>query len=148
MEDGPTKLALSMQLFGRSGKEAIPFLNQGSAAIQELMDKTKELGGVNEAAVEQGARMASSLNEAKVAWEGLKNTLTQAFGPVLTELGGRLRGLVKAMHESYEAGGIVKVVFDGIAMVFRASLRSFTTWDWPSESDFSGHGRQGGIGTA
>jgi hypothetical protein len=86
------------------------------------MDKTKELGGVNEAAVEQGARMAASLNEAKVAWEGLKNTLTEAFGPVLTELVDGFIALVKAMHDSYEAGGIVRQVFDGIAMLIKGVI--------------------------
>jgi hypothetical protein len=117
MADGPTKAALAMQLFGRSGREMIPFLNQGGEAIQQLMEKTKELGGVNEAAVEQGARLASSVNESKVAWEGLKQTLTQAFGPVLTELVDGFTALVESMHESYEAGGGVKIIFDAITEV-------------------------------
>jgi hypothetical protein len=119
MADGPTKVALSMQLLGRSGKEAIPFLNQGSAAIQQLMDKSKELGAVNEAAVEQGARLASSVNESKVAWEGLKQTLTQAFGPLMTELVDGFSALVKSMHDSYESGGLVKIIFDAIGEVVR-----------------------------
>ena len=122
MADGPTKAALAMQLFGRSGREMIPFLNQGSVAIEQLMQKTKDLGAVNEAAVEQGARLASSVNESKVAWEGLKQTLTEAFGPILTELVDGFIGLVKAMHDSYESGGAVKVIFDAIAEVVGAVI--------------------------
>lgn len=119
MADGPTKTALAMQLFGKSGREMIPFLNQGSAAIQQLMDKTKDYGAVNEAAVEQGARLAASVNESKVAWEGLKQTLTQAFGPLLTQVVDGFNQLVQSMHQSYESGGAVKIIFDAITEVIR-----------------------------
>jgi hypothetical protein len=122
MADGPTKAALAMQLFGRSGRDAIPFLNQGAAAIEQLMQKSKELGAVNEEAVEQGARLATSVNEAKVAWEGLKNTLTQAFGPILTELVDGFVALVGAMKQSYDSGGIVKIVFDAISAAIEGTI--------------------------
>jgi hypothetical protein len=119
MADGPTKAALAMQLFGRSGREMIPFLNQGADAIQQLMDKSKEYGVENEAAVEQGERLATSVNESKVAWEGLKETLTQAFGPLLTEGIDGFNALVKTMHDSYESGGAVKIIFDTIVEVLQ-----------------------------
>lgn len=122
MADGPTKLALAYQLFGKNAREILPFLNQGSEAIQQLMDKTKELGGVNEEAVEQGERLATSVNESKVAWEGLKLTLTQAFGPMLTKLVDGFIALVAAIHQSYEAGGIVKVIFDGLVEVVQGLM--------------------------
>jgi hypothetical protein len=115
MADGPMKTAIAMQLFGRAGAEMIPFLNQGSAAIQQLMDKTKELGAVNEAAQAQGEKLASSVNEATVAWAGLKNTLLQAFGPLLIELVDGFIALVKAMKDSYDSGGLIKTLFDGIS---------------------------------
>ena len=44
MPDGPQKTALAMQLFGRQGKDMIPFLNQGSAGLAELNKKAHELG--------------------------------------------------------------------------------------------------------
>jgi len=117
MADGPTKTALAMQLFGKSGKEMVPFLNQGSVAIQQLIDKSKEYGVENEKAVEVGGRLAESVNESKIAWMGLKSTLTEAFGPMLTELVDGFNNLVKAMHDSYESGGIVKVIFEAIAAI-------------------------------
>lgn len=122
MADGPKKNAIAMELFGRNVKDTVPFLNQGSKAIEEMMEKSKELGLVNEAAVEQGARLASSVNESKVAWEGLKNTLTQAFGPVLTELVDGFVALVKAMVDSYNSGGIVKVLFDGLSEIIKGFI--------------------------
>lgn len=127
MADGPQKAALAMQLFGRSGREMIPFLNQGSAAIEQLMDKSKEYGAVNEHAVEVGAQLAASVNESKVAWEGLKNTLTEAFGPILVQMADGFNAMVRSMHDSYEAGGAVKVIFDALADIFdgmRADLQA------------------------
>ena len=44
MPDGPTKTALAMQLFGRQGREMIPFLNQGAAGIDKLNQKAKQMG--------------------------------------------------------------------------------------------------------
>ena len=41
MDDGPKKVALAMELFGRSGKEMIPFLNMGAQGIEELDQKTQ-----------------------------------------------------------------------------------------------------------
>jgi hypothetical protein len=117
MEDGPTKVALAMQLFGRSGREMIPFLNQGSAAIEQLMQKSKDLGAVDEAAVEQGARLASSVNESTVAWTGLKNILTEGFGPLLTEIVDGFISLVEQMKASYDSGGLVKQIFEVIVAV-------------------------------
>jgi hypothetical protein len=72
------------------------------------MEKSKELGAVDAEAVEQGARLATSVNESKVAWEGLKNILTDAFGPLLTEIVDGFISLVEAMKQSYESGGAVK----------------------------------------
>ena len=44
MPDGAEKSALAVKLFGKSGVELIPFLNQGRAGIEELKQKYKELG--------------------------------------------------------------------------------------------------------
>jgi hypothetical protein len=44
MPDGAEKSALAVKLFGKSGVDLIPFLNQGRAGIEELKLKFKELG--------------------------------------------------------------------------------------------------------
>lgn len=46
MEDGPEKVALAIQLFGRSGTQLIPFLNQGAAGLQALSEEAAKLGVV------------------------------------------------------------------------------------------------------
>jgi hypothetical protein len=41
MEDGTTKTALAMDLFGRSGANLIPFLNEGRDGIAALEEKAR-----------------------------------------------------------------------------------------------------------
>ena len=117
MKDSGEKAALAMALFGRSGKEMTYFLDQGSAALKDLIAKSAEYGATNDKAEESGKKLADSVNLSKVAWEGLKQTLTQAFGPLLTEMVDGFNQLVKAMNASYESGGAVKVIFDAVSEV-------------------------------
>ena len=44
MPDGAEKTALALELFGRSGKNMLGFLNRGSKGIEDLMKKADELG--------------------------------------------------------------------------------------------------------
>lgn len=43
-EDGPRKIAIAMQLFGRSGETLIPLLNKGSKGFEEFAQEAKKLG--------------------------------------------------------------------------------------------------------
>lgn len=45
-EDGAAKTALAMELMGRSGAEAIPLLNQGSAALRDFTEQARDAGTV------------------------------------------------------------------------------------------------------
>jgi hypothetical protein len=82
MDDGPKKVALAMQLFGRSGKELIPILNLGSKGIEQLNQKLDEYGVRNDDAVAKGAALAESVNETKLGFMGIQNVLTSALAPV------------------------------------------------------------------
>lgn len=44
MPDGPRKAALAMELFGRSGAQLIPFLNQGRTGLEEMRKEAERLG--------------------------------------------------------------------------------------------------------
>ena len=46
MADGALKSALAQKIFGKSGADMIPFLNQGSAAIQDQREELEKLGGL------------------------------------------------------------------------------------------------------
>lgn len=122
MDDGPKKVALAMQLFGRSGRELIPVLNLGSAGIQALNAKMAEYGVVNEDAVQKGVALAESVNESKLAFAGIGNVLTSALAPTFKIIVDDLNSLVAAFVKSYREGGIVAEIFAAISVIIQETV--------------------------
>lgn len=119
---GPERMALAMELFGKSGRAMIPLLEKGSEGIAELTEKSKEYGIVSDDAQEKGMQLAEAVNESRMAWEGLKTTLESALAPALTEMTQGFSNLVKEMVQSYNSGGAVKQAFDAVKIAGAAVL--------------------------
>jgi hypothetical protein len=86
MEDGPKKSALAMALFGKTGGELIPFLNQGRNGVQALRDRARELGLViEEDTVAAGANLGDQLTDITKVVGGLKNQLIAALIPSIRQ---------------------------------------------------------------
>lgn len=87
MPDGATKTALAMKIFGKQGAEMIPILNQGSAAIEQQIEKARSLGIVwsteNAAA---SAILQDNIDDLKMAFTGLINEVGIELVPALTTL--------------------------------------------------------------
>lgn len=115
MEDGPKKAALAMQLFGRSGRDLIPVLNLGSSGIEALNAKLGEYGVVNEDAVAKGVALAESTNETKLGFMGMWNVLTDSLAPAFKMLVDGVNSMIQAFVQSYQSGGLIYVLFQGIA---------------------------------
>lgn len=83
--DGAQKTALALEIFGRSGADMVPLLNQGSAAIHQMMGDAQQLGVVM---TDQQAHAATEYEDAmdrmKAAVEGLSHTLATALMPAIT----------------------------------------------------------------
>lgn len=91
MEDGANKSALAVKLFGKSGLDLIPFLNQGKDGIQALTKEAERLGIV----VSTDAAMASerfndNLERMSMAAEGLKRSIGNAALPLVNEFAQQL----------------------------------------------------------
>lgn len=93
MEDGAGKTAIAMAFFGRSGKELIPLLNQGSEGIGELTKKAKELGIVlDEKSTEAAHRFEQNLTTLKEGVHGLAISIGNKLIPILNQLFDILNG--------------------------------------------------------
>jgi hypothetical protein len=65
-----------MQLFGRSGKDMIPLLNQGSAGIRGMQDEAKALGlELDDKTAKAAERFNQNLIRIDAASRGLSQTL-------------------------------------------------------------------------
>jgi hypothetical protein len=82
MEDGAQKTALAVSLFGKSGTDLIPLLNQGADALRDQNEQAKELG-----------LTFDDLAGAKA------DTLADSFGTLKSQIGGIFMQMGAAAQE-------------------------------------------------
>lgn len=88
MPDGPHKLAIAVELFGRAGQQMIPILNQGAAGLDAFKSQAESLGLVlDEAGVKKMEELHAQVTELKGVFEGLGLELTSDLAPALEKIG-------------------------------------------------------------
>jgi len=118
LEDGAVKTALAVKLFGKSGMDMIPFLNQGAAGINQLTAEAERLGLK---LTTETARSAEAFNDnltaLKASSSALGISLARDFLPELTNITNAMReaaddsGKLKAMWVGL--GGVGNLIFNG-----------------------------------
>lgn len=140
MEDGANKSALAVKLFGKSGLDLVPFLNQGKEGIQALTKEAERLGiVVSGEAFAASEKFNDNIERMSQASEGLKRSIGNAALPMLNEfvqqltdakmsgdgLAGTLKGLfTQANIEDWAHSGARAVAFlydaaKGVSVVFQ-----------------------------
>jgi len=87
MPEGIYKSDLAMAIFGKSGADMIPLLQGGSAAIQDLIKQSDELGMTfsNDEA-KASAEFCDNLDTLKKSARGVFNTIGKQLIPIITPL--------------------------------------------------------------
>ena len=94
MPDGAEKSALAVKLFGKSGVELIPFLNQGRAGIEELKQKFKELGlEIRGDTARAAEKFNDTLDTVKQALQGIAMRIAEGALPAMQRLADALVAL-------------------------------------------------------
>jgi hypothetical protein len=84
LEDGATKTALAMQIFGKSGAEMIPLLNEGADGLKEMADESDRLGSTISTKTAKGAEQFNdTLTTIGAAMQGVANKVMEAALPAL-----------------------------------------------------------------
>lgn len=133
MPDGPKKTALAMGVFGRAGKQLIPFLNEGREGLeklkQEFIATGAEISGADAAALDE---FGDEVSKFKKNLTGLQNQVVIGLLPSLVELLEKLkdwvashRDLIKDKLEKTIKGLIV--VAKGLAFVLDKVV-TFLAW--------------------
>ncbi|MDP2197948.1 MAG: hypothetical protein Q8K01_05125, partial [Sulfurimicrobium sp.] len=100
MPDGAEKSALAVKLFGKSGVELIPFLNQGRAGIEELRQKFKELGlEISGNTARAAEKFNDTMDTVKQALHGIAMKVAEAALPALQKLADALVALASHGEE-------------------------------------------------
>jgi TP901 family phage tail tape measure protein len=111
MEDGPTKAALAVKLFGREGLAMIPFLNQGRQGLEQLREQFKSVAGVIDDETAQAAEhFNQQLKTLGTASQKLKIELARSMMPALQDI-------TRAMTEAAKEGGILYTLWIGLGGV-------------------------------
>lgn len=96
MRDSSAKTALAMRLFGESGAQLIPFLNQGRAGLEELRKEAERLGIVFTTETAEAARdFNDNLTRLQGAVDGLH---VQLAGPLVEALNKTAEAMLKAQR--------------------------------------------------
>jgi len=95
--DGAGKSALATALFGKSGTDMIPLLNQGSGGIKRLRTEAEQLGAVYGADLAaKGAQLNDNLKKLALASEAAAVALG---GPLITKLVGLTDKIIEAKKQ-------------------------------------------------
>ena len=131
MPDGPKKTAAAMGIFGKSGASLIPTLNQGAAGLNALKKRVRDLGGVIDGkAVGALDNLGDSLDDTKVAIQGLKNRAIIALVPMLQKTVNGFLAWVQA-NKDLIATKMTDVIGTLVAVVqTMASVVAFAVEHW------------------
>jgi hypothetical protein len=87
MEDGSTKTALALGIFGKSGTDLIPLLNEGKAGLKGYADEADRLGITIKTNTARNAEIFNdNLTRVAAAAQGVVNVVTEAALPTLAYL--------------------------------------------------------------
>ncbi|WP_447979088.1 hypothetical protein [Candidatus Nitrospira bockiana] len=87
MENETERAALAVKVFGKSGLDMIPLLEQGAAAIRAQMQEAELLGVTWDTKTAKAAEeFNDNLTRMGKVLEGVKNIIAQAFLPVLNDI--------------------------------------------------------------
>lgn len=102
MQDGANKTALAVAIFGKSGADLIPMLNQGASGLKAMQEEARALGleidGSSGPAAERFNDNLTRLNSVK---KGFANQIMKAVLPAL-------EGLTNNMVASAKSSGVLE----------------------------------------
>lgn len=111
LEDGAVKTSLAVKLFGKSGMEMIPFLNQGAAGINQITSEAERLGLKLDT---ESARAAENFNDNLTALKASSSALGISLAKDLLP---ELTNITNAMREAAKDGGKLKAMWVGLGGV-------------------------------
>ncbi len=122
MPDGLEKTALAMDIFGKAGRDMIPFLNKGSAEIEKAASLADRYGLVmDQEAVQASAEFNDTIQESVFALRGLRNILGLGLMKVIKPLAEQFNQFIS--ENRVRLADKIRFAFDGMATFVRLVWR-------------------------
>lgn len=116
--DPSKQAAIAVQLFGRAGRELLPFLKEGRAGAEEYFATFKELGGgYTEDALKAGKDFDKQQAKTNLTLTGLKNTIAKQLLPVVTAVSKGVQSAAKWFNELAKNSHIVQAALIALGAV-------------------------------
>lgn len=120
MQDGTAKTALAVDLFGKSGAELIPLLNEGSEGLREMNEMAEKLGlTFNETTVNAAGDFNDTLDFLGAASQGVARQVAAQLLPALNSLVGSFLTLVT---EGNRVKGAADVIASGFKILYTVGV--------------------------
>lgn len=123
------KAAVAQAIFGKGGKEMLPFLEEGAAGIKKLSEQAHKYGGIMSPEAIKNADLADkALRDAKMAVGGLTNTLGAALLPTAISVFKEFSSWVASNREAIQkwASGAAKWITDTAIPAIKKGAAEFT----------------------
>ncbi len=115
MRDGALKTALAMQIFGKSGAELIPLLNQGAEAIKAQRQEAERLGIVISSDMAKAAEgFNDNLKIMQSRVDGLKISLVSDMLPTLNAFSGAITESALKARNSGDDFSFMKTILQSL----------------------------------
>ncbi len=100
IEDPAQKAAAANKLFGRSGKELLNVLNQGSAGMREFIKEAERVGGpISREEIKRVEEANDAMDKMGRAIEGVAQSIAINLSPALTDITNVMKGLIVSTRD-------------------------------------------------
>ena len=120
IEDPGRRAALAMKVFGKSGTQLLPLINEGAAGFQRLSNESDALGAtVTKLQAKLGAQLTDSFNRVSVASDGLFRIIGTHLAPAIVMLADSLATVIAWSQRFGTAFVTVGAAVIGAALAFK-----------------------------
>lgn len=114
MADGVQKSAIANQIFGKSGRDLIPMLNEGRAAMEQATEAYRLNSGMTTQLAEQSDRFNDILTLLQSKVTSTKNFFVQGLLPALNDIGSAFLNAAGGANSLVKAGEYLGIFFKGV----------------------------------
>jgi hypothetical protein len=128
MENGATKTALAIQIFGKSGAELIPLLNAGKQGLADMAQESDRLGiTISSKTAAAAEKFNDTLTRIQEIMQGVVNKVMEAALPALQSLADTLASPDFATAAQQMAVNVVSAI-DTIVVAFEKAMSAATAF--------------------
>jgi len=128
VKDPSRQAALAMELFGRSGTQLLPMLQQGEAGIEALIAEARRLGIVmSQEDARAAAEFADAMNRLSSVFKGIATQVASVITPILTKLSNLFTSLDKGTRELIVQVGLFGAAFLAAIYIIPKVIAIFKT---------------------